>query len=163
MTTSAAILTDKLILADGRAMPFVGMGTWKMTTPEVMEPAVDAAIEVGYRLFDTAESYENEEILGVALKKALEKYGLKREDIWITTKIPPWKMDHENAKESILQSIKALDCGYLDLALIHWPTSIIGEPGEIGRDLTWKGLVEMKQAGFVKSIGVSNFLSRHLE
>lgn len=59
-----------------------------------MDPAIDAAIEVGYRHFDTAESYENEALLGAALKKALAKHGLTREDIWITSKVPPWKMDH---------------------------------------------------------------------
>lgn len=101
LTNNSPIMTQKLMLSDGRAIPFVGMGTWKMTTLKVLEPAIDAALEVGYRHFDTAESYENEEILGIALKKGLEKHGLKREDIWITSKIAPWRMDYENAIDSI--------------------------------------------------------------
>ena len=109
-----------------------------------MDIAIDAALEVGYRHFDSAESYENEEMLGIALKKGLEKHGLKREDIWITSKIAAWRMDYENAKDSIETSVKLIDCGYLDLSLIHWPTSICGEAGEIGRLETWKGMVEMK-------------------
>ena len=79
-------------------------------------------------------------------------------------------MNYESSKESIENSVKELDprdeeteLGYLDLVLIHWPTSIAGEPGLAGRIDTWKGLVEQKKAGLVRSIGVSNFTARHLE
>jgi len=156
-------MNEKIILADGRAMPYVGMGTWKITDATAVDQAIDAAIEVGYRHFDCAISYENENLVGAALKKALAKYGVTREEIWITSKIPPWMMDYETAKEAVKQSVGDLDCGYLDLCLIHWPTSILGEAGEIGRHETWRGLEEMKEAGLVKSIGVSNFTARHIE
>lgn len=93
----------------------------------------------------------------------MEKYGIKREDIWITTKIAVWSMAYENAKESMQQSLNLLGLDYLDLVLIHWPTSIVSEPGEVGRLETWKAMEEFKSDGKVKSIGVSNFLVKHLE
>ncbi|CDW85098.1 aldo keto reductase family protein [Stylonychia lemnae] len=162
-TENSPIYNQSVLLLDGRSIPQIGMGTWKIPDQESMDKAIDAALEVGYRHFDSAESYENEEMLGIALKKGFEKYGLKREDIWITSKIAAWRMDYENAKDSIETSVKLIDCGYLDLSLIHWPTSICGEAGEIGRLETWKGMVEMKQKGLVKSLGISNFLTRHIE
>ncbi len=61
---NSGVFRDKLSLPDGRQIPFVGMGTWKITDPDVLESAVDAAIEIGYRHFDSAELYENQEILG---------------------------------------------------------------------------------------------------
>ena len=84
---------------------------------------------------------------------------MKREDLWVTTKIPPYLMDYESGKESIKGSVDALSLGsgYIDLALIHWPTSIIGEPGLENRLATWKALEECKAEGLVRSIGVSNF------
>ena len=96
-----SVLTEKLTLKDGRQIPKVGLGTWKMTESEVMEQAIDNAIACGYKHFDTAEMYENEHLVGAALKKACAKYGVKRQDLWITAKIPPWRMNYESAKESI--------------------------------------------------------------
>ena len=70
-----------------------------------MDEAIDAAIEAGFRHFDTAESYENEELIGNSLAKALKKHSVLREDIFITSKIPPWRMDKESAKDSIESSL----------------------------------------------------------
>ena len=72
-------------------------------------------------------------------------------------------MDYENAKECVNESISNLRCGYLDLILIHWPTTIIGEPGLANRLETWKAFEELKSEGLVKSIGVSNFTLKHLQ
>lgn len=94
---------------------------------------------------------------------SLNNHNLSREDIWITSKIPPWRMGYEEAKESIQSSIDLLEIKYIDLILIHWPTSIIGEPGEKARLETWKAIEECKEKGLVKSVGVSNFLVKHLE
>jgi diketogulonate reductase-like aldo/keto reductase len=124
---------------------------------------IGAAMEAGYRHFDCAEMYENEEKIGIALEKALKACGVQRDQIWITSKVPPYRMDYENAKECIKESIANLRCGYLDLALIHWPTSIIGEPGLANRLETWKAFEEMKKEELVKSIGVSNFTEKHLQ
>lgn len=157
------ILQTKVKLSDGREIPQIGLGTWKVTSLEEVEQAIDYAVSAGYRHFDTAEAYENEEQVGKGLKKALLKYGLKREDIWLTTKIAVWQMSYEGAKESMNNSLEAFDLEYIDLVLIHWPTSIAGEAGETGRLETWKALEEFKTEGKVKSIGVSNFYLRHIE
>ena len=139
-----------------------------MNDAATLDGAVDAAIESGYRHFDCAELYENEQLVGEAIKKACDKHEVKRDELWITSKVPPYAMDYEAAKECIQNSVRALnqdveEGGYLDLVLIHWPTSIISEPGEANRLATWKALEEMKAAGFVRSIGVSNFTPKHLK
>ena len=124
---------------------------------------IDAAIEAGYRHYDCAEMYENEALIGNALEKAMKKHGVAREEIWITSKVPPYKMDYENAKECVKESIESLKCGYLDLVLVHWPTTIIGTPGFDNRMETWKALEDCRGEGIVKSTGVSNFTVKHLE
>lgn len=139
------------------------MGTWKITDAELMDKAVDAALEVGYRHFDSAELYENEHLLGDALKKALPKYNLTRKDIWITGKIAMWNMSYEGAMSSIQNTIDTMEIEYLDLVLIHWPTSIGELVGEEARYECWRGMCEMKTKGLVKCLGVSNFTVRHIE
>ena len=75
-----------------------------MTDQGTLDTAIDAAIEGGYRHFDCAELYENEQLVGLALKKACEKYGVTREQLWITSKIPPYMMDYDSAKECLANS-----------------------------------------------------------
>lgn len=157
-----AVASDKVTLSDGNQIPVVGMGTWKITDPAIMNNAVDAALEIGYRHFDSAELYENEHLLGDALKLALPKYNLTRKDIWITGKVVMWNMSREGAISSINTTIESMGCEYLDLVLIHWPTSIGELQGEEARLDCWKGMIEMKNQGLVKSIGVSNFTVKHL-
>ena len=143
----------------------LGLGTWKMTDSSTLDTAIDAAIESGYRHFDCAELYENEQLVGDALKKACDKYGVKREQIWITSKIPPYMMEPEAAKECIRNSVLNLtkqEDGYIDLVLIHWPTSIVAEPGVENRVVTYKALEEMRDLGLARSIGVSNFTPKHI-
>jgi alcohol dehydrogenase (NADP+) len=122
-----------IALRDGRSIPQVGLGTWKITDQAVLDEAIDAAMEVGYRHFDCAEMYENEEKIGIALKKASKKHGVARGELWLTSKVPPYKMEPEAAKECVRESAQQLDLlsekPYLDLALIHWPTTIVAEPG----------------------------------
>lgn len=141
-----------------------------MTDQETLDQAIDAAIEGGYRHFDCAELYENETMVGLALKKACDKYKITREQLWITSKIPPYMMDYESAKECISNSAETLNqmlepgsSGYLDLVLIHWPTTIVSEPGLDNRLSVWKALSEMQGQGLVKTIGVSNFTVKHLK
>jgi diketogulonate reductase-like aldo/keto reductase len=122
-----------IALRDGRSIPQVGLGTWKITDQAVLDEAIDAAMEVGYRHFDCAEMYENEEKIGISLKKACVKHGVARGELWLTSKVPPYKMEPEAAKECVRESAQQLDLlsekPYLDLALIHWPTTIVAEPG----------------------------------
>jgi diketogulonate reductase-like aldo/keto reductase len=162
---SPSTFRETVKLSDGRVMPLVGLGTWKMVDQAVLDHALDAALEGGYRHIDCAELYENEGMVGQALAKAMAKHGVTRVELWITSKVPHYAMDYETAKECIRNSVTALtgdENGYLDLALIHWPTSILAEPGLENRLAVWRAFEEVKTEGRVKSIGVSNFTVRHL-
>ncbi|TNV76766.1 hypothetical protein FGO68_gene9067 [Halteria grandinella] len=160
------VFTETFTLSDGNKIPFVGMGTWRMTDSDVLTSAIDAALEAGYRHFDCAELYENEEIIGKALAQGMAKYGVKREELWLTSKVPHYSMEYDAAKECIDNSVRQLtqsEDGYLDLVLIHWPTSIIVEAGLENRLTIWKALQEKQAVGKVKSIGVSNFTAKHIQ
>lgn len=117
---------------------------------------------------DTANGYRNELLIGDALQTLLPKYGLKREDIFITSKLVPRKNEgHERVIETVKQSIKDLQTDYIDLYLIHWP-GVMGIPVEsaensVYRKSTWNALVQCKREGLLRSIGVSNYNIKHLE
>lgn len=121
-----------------------------------------------FMTIDTASGYRNEILIGNALKTLLPKYGLKREDIFITSKlIPRVKQTHEQVVDTVKQSLKDLQTNYIDLYLIHWP-GVMGIPVEsaensIYRKMTWKALRECKNQGLLHSIGVSNYTIAHLE
>ncbi|XP_067380342.1 aldo-keto reductase Mvan_2161 isoform X2 [Channa argus] len=111
---------SSVVLSTGVQMPVLGLGTYKLWGPEEVYWAVDAALAAGYRAFDSAAVYRNEADLGRALKELLPKYGLTREDVFITSKLGP--KDHGGkAMEGALHSLSQLDLGYIDLYLIHWP------------------------------------------
>nr|XP_022912061.1 uncharacterized protein LOC111423039 [Onthophagus taurus] len=158
--------TLKATLKSGRKMPIVGFGTYQIRGTSLIRDVLDYALGAGYRSIDTAAVYGNETDIGSALKTLLPKYNLKREDIFITTKLSP--SDHgEKALDAVKQSLKNLDCGYLDLYLVHWPGQSrlsIHDPSNIAiRAKTWEKLIEAKKQGLVKDIGVSNYTIKHLE
>lgn len=142
----------KVLLNDGNKIPEIGLGTY-LTPPEETKRCVLTAFEAGYRHVDTARFYYNEEGVGKAIKES----HLKREDVFITTKI--WTTDcyYDKALLAVRESLEKLDTEYIDLVLVHWPP--------VNEDLkgAWKALEEMVQAGFIKSIGVSNFKKHHIE
>ncbi|MCL0312567.1 aldo/keto reductase [Apilactobacillus sp. TMW 2.2459] len=139
-------------LSDGNIMPMEGFGTYKLDTQEKMDTAFKSAYENGYRLFDSAQLYKNEDLLGNSIKK----FNIKRENIFITTKIPENKQGYEETLNAIEESLSNLQTNYIDLLLIHWPIhSNFFE--------TWRALEDAKIAGKVKSIGVSNYHRAHLE
>ncbi|MFW5775378.1 MAG: aldo/keto reductase [Chitinivibrionales bacterium] len=133
-------------LNDGVRMPVFGFGTWQLATGKQGLEALMSAIENDYRLIDTARAYDNEELVG----EAIQRSAVSREKLFITSKL--WQYDHgyNGAREAVQKSLVALKLDYIDLYLIHWPR------GEKIAE-TWKGLVEMKQEGVCRSIGVSNF------
>lgn len=135
---------DKMILNDGNQIPVVGFGVFMIPNNEPTYDAVLQALKAGYRHIDTAAAYFNEEDVGRAVKDS----GIPREDIFITSKL--WLQDYgyEQAKIGIARSLRKLDLGYIDLYLIHQPYG----------DVTgaWKAMEEAKEAGQIKSIGVSN-------
>ncbi|CAJ0599564.1 unnamed protein product [Cylicocyclus nassatus] len=156
-------------LADGNQIPLLGLGTAEHTDQKDVSTMVEAALKAGYRLFDTAQIYKNERELGVAFAENLSKFGLKREDIFITTKVQI--MDgkvSEWAEHSLKQSLDKLKTDYIDMFLIHAPRDrIVGkdeayELNKKGRKELWQKLEEFKDRGVVKSIGVSNYEVYHL-
>lgn len=113
-------------LNNGTAMPMLGLGTFKIKEDMVLEQALDCAIKNGYRLIDTATVYKNEQLIGRCLPTILSKYGLKRRDVFITTKLGPKDMDREKVVPAVEASLTNLNLEYIDLYLIHWPAKQVG-------------------------------------
>lgn len=132
-------------LNNGVKMPILGYGVFQIADQEECERCVLDAIEVGYRLIDTAQAYGNEEAVG----KAIKKCGVPREELFITTKVWISNAGYEKAKESIEESLKKLQLDYLDLVLIHQPfNDYYG---------TYRAMEDLYKEGKLKAIGVSNF------
>ena len=144
--------STKVKLNNGVEMPILGLGTWQITSGKEAEGAVLNALKAGYRLIDTAEIYGNEESVG----KALNKSGIPREEVFITTKL--WNSEHgyESAIAACGRSLKRLGLSYIDLYLIHWPVTGL-------RNETWKAMETLLEEGKCRAIGVSNYMIRHLE
>lgn len=148
-----AIPTPHLTLNDGNRIPQLGLGVF-LVEPDEAERIVSDAFEVGYRHIDTARIYKNEEGVG----RAIASSGLSRDELYITTKL--WNSDQgaDTARPALEASLERLGLDYVDLYLIHWPAPKYGKHVE-----SWNALIELKEAGLVKSIGVSNFMRQHLE
>ena len=144
-------------LSDGTLVPAVGFGTYRAGE---MAAALPLAVETGYRYFDTAAYYFNEELVGKTLKDS----GLKREEYQIASKVWHTELGYDKTTASFMASLKRLDCGYLDVFLIHWPRTKDG-PEDWQTPLlgSWKALIDLQKQGLVRSIGVSNFLPHHLK
>jgi 2,5-diketo-D-gluconate reductase A len=143
----------RIELVDGRSIPRFGFGVFQVP-PEDTADAVAHALRTGYRSVDTAAAYRNERGVGQAVGDS----GLERDDVFVTTKL--WNNSHgrEAALEALDKSLGRLGLDYVDLYLIHWPVP--------ARDLyleTWEALVELREQGAARSIGVSNFQIDHLE
>jgi len=150
------ILNEKYTLNNGIQIPKLGFGTWLIDNDKVAT-AVEQAAKLGYRHFDTAQAYGNEEGVGAGIKAM----GLKRDELFITTKVQAEIKDYKAAKKSIDESLQKLGIDYLDLLLIHAPESwaeFHGGNHYFEENLeVWKAMEEAVQAGKVRSIGVSNF------
>ncbi len=147
-------------LNNGLDMPVVGFGTWQTPSGEVAETSVYQALKAGYRHIDTAAVYKNEASVGDGIIKS----GVKREDIFLTTKLWNDAHSYEGAKEAIETSLKKLQVDYLDLYLIHWPNpKLIRDAWEQGNADAWRAMEEAVDAGKIRAIGVSNFHEHHLD
>jgi len=138
-------------LSNGLKIPAIGFGTYKLGDDHQVIEEIKNALEIGYRHIDTAAFYGNEEAIGRGIKES----GVKREEIFLVTKL--WNEYHgyDKAIESFNKSIKRLGVDYLDLFLVHWPTELNSE--------TWRALEDLYYDGKVKAIGVCNFKIGHLE
>ncbi|GAB3237852.1 aldo/keto reductase [Glycomyces halotolerans] len=145
-------LSAPITLNDGVSMPRIGYGTYKVGDDEARR-TVETAIELGYRLIDTAEMYGNE----VGVGRAVRDSGLPREDVFLTTKV--WNDHHgyDAARRAIEESLERLGADYVDLYLIHWPSPKQGLYVE-----TFDAMLKAKEEGLIRSAGVSNFLPEHL-
>ncbi|XP_030760215.1 1,5-anhydro-D-fructose reductase-like [Sitophilus oryzae] len=150
-------------------IPAVGYGTFSIVDEEVLEKALGAAIETGYRHIDTAHTYDNEHLIGKVLKKWFDSGKLRREDIFITTKLPPHGVHPDRVEKFLKESLEKLQLDYIDLYLIHFPvttkTRLHVLPLEVEPTdhlAVWKKLEEQVDLGRVKNIGLSNFNQRQV-
>ena len=134
-------------LNDGAEFPELGLGTYNLRGEEGTAAIVDA-IDSGYRLLDTAVNYENEREVGEAVRRS----PVPREELTVTSKIPGRHHGYEQAIDSIQGSLGLLGLDRIDLQLIHWPNPSVGKYVD-----TWRGMIEARDRGLVRSIGVSNF------
>ena len=160
-------------LADGDGLPALGLGTWKAPAGEVGD-AVQTALELGYRHIDCASIYGNEAEIGAALKQALSHSGLKREEIWITSKL--WNDCHspQDVRPALERTLSDLGLERLDLYLIHWPVAHQNgvlmpataeemiPPEALPLADTWTAMEDVVDAGLVRHLGVSNVSARKL-
>ncbi|WP_296665750.1 aldo/keto reductase [Demequina sp.] len=146
-----------LALNDGHSIPAVGFGTYPLVG-DAGGAAVRSALDAGYRLLDSAVNYENEGVVGAAMRAFLASSGVARSDVTVQTKLPGRHHAFERAIESGEESRARMGLDRIDVLLIHWPNPVTGRYRE-----AWRGLVELRERGVVRSIGVSNFTERLLE
>lgn len=148
-------------LYNGVQIPKIGFGTWQTRDGVEAYNSVRWALEFGYRHIDTAYVYGNEKSVASAIRDSL----IRREDIFITTKLPADIKTYEGALEYFEQSLKNLDTEYIDLYLIHapWPWSNVGMDCTSGNCAVWKAMIELYNAKRIKAIGVSNFQVSDIE
>ncbi|MFJ5558568.1 aldo/keto reductase [Streptomyces sp. NPDC093250] len=140
-------------LNDGTTIPALGLGTWPMNDAEA-ERAVGTALEMGYRLVDTAANYRNETGVG----RAVAASGVPREEMVVTTKLPGRHHGYGQTLASFEESRARLGLEYVDLYLIHWPLPQVDRYAA-----SWKAMIKLREDGLIRSIGVSNFNPAHIE
>lgn len=153
MTTHLQATTT---LHNGVKMPWFGLGVFKVEEGPELVNAVQAAIRNGYRSIDTAAIYGNEEGVGQGIAQGLRETGIKREELFVTSKVWNADLGYESTLAAFDLSLKKLGLDYLDLYLIHWP--VAGKYKD-----AWRALEQLYKEGKVKAIGVSNFQIHHLQ
>ena len=153
MTGESGAYVPSIALNDENTMPVLGLGVAELSDEET-ERAVSAALEIGYRLIDTAAVYGNEEAVG----RALAASGIPRAELFITTKVANADQGFNTAQDAIKVSLDKLGLDYVDLYLVHWPVPHLGKYVD-----TFGGLIQARGDGHTRSIGVCNFTEEHVE
>ncbi len=170
----------QLKLLDGTNMPQAAMGTFHSDNPDLIEAMVDIIVEsirLGYRHMDCATAYQNEEIVGQAMNKAIELGYVQRDDLFVLSKLWNKHMKPDQVISACEATIKDLDCDYLDMYVVHWPWPNDHPPGCDGNALNpdavpyiheqfmevWDKMTELKKSGKVKNIGTSNQTQKTME
>lgn len=148
-------LTDKVRFNNGVEIPGLGLGVFQIPDEDTAE-VVKNGIVNGYRLIDTAQIYGNEVGTGIGIKEGLTATNLKREELFVTSKVWNNHLTYAETITAFEETLKRLELDYLDLYLIHWP-------GKDAFKESWQALEELYAAGKIKAIGVSNFEIHHLE
>ncbi|WP_066064353.1 aldo/keto reductase [Neobacillus soli] len=143
----------EITLNDGVTLPVIGLGTYKLKGNEGVN-AIESAVDMGYRLIDSAYNYENEGTVGEAVRRT----SVPREELRITSKLPGRYQQYDKAVTTIQESLYRANLDYYDLYLIHWPN-----PKQDQYVEAWQALIDAKKAGLIRSIGVCNFLPEHIE
>ena len=173
-------MVTQLKLADGTLMPQAAMGTFHSDNPDLeaaMEDILIEAIRLGYRHLDCATAYQNEEVVGRAISKAIESSLVIREELFVLSKLWNKNMKPEEVIPALEQTLKDLGLEYLDMYLVHWPWPNYHEPGSAGDAVNahavpyihedfmkvWEKMTELKKSGKVKNIGTSNQTQKTME
>lgn len=138
---------------DGRSAPALGLGTWQIPDDSVADTVIQA-VGLGYRAIDTAAIYGNETGVGRGIRES----GVARDELFITTKLWNDAHAHGASRTAFEGSLERLGLDYVDLYLVHWPV-----PGQAQFVQAWESLIRLRDEGLVKSIGVSNFNTAHLQ
>ena len=154
-----ALSIPTITLNDGRAMPLLGLGTYKSTEKEA-EKAIVTAAKYGYRLIDTASSYKNEDSIGRGIRAS----GIPRENFFITTKVWNTAQRVGDIEGAFNRSLDRLRLDYVDLYLIHWPVPSTFRDDYIAKNAeTWRAMETLYNEGKCKAIGISNFKVHHID
>ena len=153
MSGSPDLSVPSIALNDENTMPVLGLGVAELSDEET-ERAVSAALEIGYRLIDTAAVYGNEEAVG----RAIAASGIPRAELFVTTKVANADHGFNTSQDAVKVSLDKLGLDYVDLCLVHWPMPTLGKYVD-----TFGGLIQARGDGHTKSIGVCNFTEEHLE
>lgn len=173
-------MVTQIRLADGTLMPQAAMGTFHSDNPDLeaaMEDVITEAIRLGYRHLDCATAYQNEEVVGRAISKAIESSLVIREELFVLSKLWNKNMKPEEVIPALEQTLKDLGLEYLDMYLVHWPWPNYHEPGSAGDVVNthavpyihedfmkvWEKMTELKKSGKVKNIGTSNQTQKTME
>ncbi|EOY22864.1 hypothetical protein QUC31_007962 [Theobroma cacao] len=164
--------SNEVRLNCGITVPLIGLGTYSFNNDrETTEQAIHVALKMGYRHLDTAKIYGSEPAVGNALRLAIEDESIRREDVFVTSKL--WSADHHDPVSALKQTLRNLGMEYVDMYLVHWPVKLkpwacYAVPKEedfeqLDLESTWAGMEKCLDMGLCRCIGVSNFSSKKVE